>query len=70
MRIRDGKEHRYWTRGSRVQRQVLYLGGINDSRRVAWCRTIDVIDQDVYPTAVSPAYSSRLTRPNAYQTAP
>ncbi|CAN5777541.1 MAG: hypothetical protein USCGTAYLOR_02689 [Chromatiales bacterium USCg_Taylor] len=38
-RIKDGKAHRYWsivenrrTRGNRVvQRQVLYLGEVNDS---------------------------------------
>ena len=52
-RRKDGKEHRYWSivenrrcQGNRVvQRQVLYLGEINDSQRAAWCRTIDVIDQ-------------------------
>ncbi len=52
-RRKDGKEHRYWSivenrrcRGNRVvQRQVLYLGEINDTQRAAWCRTIDVIDQ-------------------------
>ena len=40
-RFKDGKEHRYWSvvenvrvRGGRVvQRQVLYLGEINDSQR-------------------------------------
>ena len=39
LRVKDGKEHRYWSivenrRGSSqrvVQRQVLYLGEINDS---------------------------------------
>jgi hypothetical protein len=49
-RFKDGKEHRYWsivenrrTRGGRVvQRQVLYLGEINDSQRTAWCRSIEV----------------------------
>ncbi len=49
-RFKDGKEHRYWsivenrrTPGGRVvQRQVLYLGEINDSQRAAWCRSIDV----------------------------
>ena len=50
---RDGKEHRYWSvvenvrvRGGRVvQRQVLYLGEINDSQRAAWCRSIAVLDE-------------------------
>ncbi len=51
-RFKDGKEHRYWsivesrrTPGGRVvQRQVLYLGEINDSQRAAWCRTIEVLE--------------------------
>ncbi len=49
-RRKDGKEHRSWSlvenrrvRGGRVvQRQVLYLGEINDSQRAAWRRTIEV----------------------------
>ncbi len=53
-RIKDGKEHRYWSiveskrcQGSRVvQRQVLYLGEINDSQKAAWCKTIDVVMED------------------------
>ena len=53
MRRKDGKEHRYWSvvenvrvRGGRVvQRQVLYLGEINDSQRAAWCRSIAVLDE-------------------------
>ena len=53
-RIKDGKEHRYWSivenrrvaDGRVVQRQVLYLGEINDSQKAAWCRTIDVLDED------------------------
>jgi len=50
-RRKDGKEHRYWSivenrraHGSRVvQRQVLYLGEINDSQHSAWCRALDVL---------------------------
>jgi hypothetical protein len=53
-RLKDGKEHRYWsivenrrTQGKRVvQRQVLYLGEINDSQKAAWCKTIEVIRED------------------------
>jgi hypothetical protein len=53
-RFKDGKEHRYWSivenrrvRGGRVvQRQVLYLGEINDSQRASWCRTIEVLDEE------------------------
>ncbi|MGH8551458.1 MAG: hypothetical protein ACRERU_23195 [Methylococcales bacterium] len=44
-RFKDGKEHGYWSivenrrvQGDGVvQRQVLYLGGINDSEQAAWC---------------------------------
>ena len=53
-RCKDGKTHRYWSvvenhrnrDGRVVQRQVLYLGEINDSQRAAWCRSIEVIDGD------------------------
>ena len=49
-RRKDGKIHRSWSlvenrrvRGGRVvQRQVLYLGEINDSQQAAWRRTIEV----------------------------
>ena len=49
IRRKDGKEHRYWSlvenrrvRGNRVvQRQVLYLGEINDTQRASWSRTIE-----------------------------
>ncbi len=50
-RFKDGKEHRYWSvvencrnrDGRVVQRQVLYLGEINDGQRAAWCRSIEVL---------------------------
>jgi transposase len=53
LRQKDGKEHRYWSivenrrSSSRrvVQRQVLYLGEINDSQKAAWCRCIEVFDE-------------------------
>ena len=65
-RIKDGKEHRYWDivenrrcgRGKIVQRQVLYLGEINDSQRESWCRTIEVFDENrerTMPLALFPA---------------
>lgn len=52
-RLKDGKEHRYWSivenrrvQGNRVvQRQVLYLGEINDSQQAAWCKTIEVFQE-------------------------
>ena len=51
-RIKDGKPHRYWSivenrrvANQRVlQRQVLYLGEINDSQKAAWCRSIEVLE--------------------------
>lgn len=52
-RIKDGKEHRYYTvvesrrlqSGKVMQRQVLYLGEINDSQQAAWRRTLEVFDE-------------------------
>lgn len=52
-RFKDGKEHRYWSivenrrcRGKRiVQRQVLYLGEINDVQHQGWCKTIEVLEE-------------------------
>src|SRR5438132_2437610 len=66
-RIKDGKEHRYWNivenrrcgRGKFVQRQVLYLGEINDAQRQSWCRTIEIFDENRERTmrlALFPAY--------------
>ncbi len=57
-RKKDGKEHRYWsvvenrrvTGGRVVQRQVLYLGEINDSQREAWRTTVEVFE-DGAPSA-------------------
>ncbi len=53
-RIKDGKEHFYWSlvenrrcRAHRVvQHTVLYLGEINDSQRQEWIRAIEVFDED------------------------
>ena len=53
-RLKDGKEHRYWSiveklrvTGDRtVDRHVLYLGEINDSQREAWLKTIEAFDED------------------------
>ena len=53
-RFKDGKEHRYWSiveskrcaGGKTVQRQVLYLGEINDSQHEAWCRVIEAFDEE------------------------
>jgi hypothetical protein len=65
-RIKDGKEHRYWSivesrrcvGGKVVQRPVLYLGEINDSQRQAWCRVIEAFDEEraqTLPLALFPA---------------
>jgi Transposase DDE domain len=51
-RLKDGKEHRYWNiveskrcaGGKVVQRQVLYLGEINDTQELAWRRSIEVLE--------------------------
>jgi transposase len=53
VRRKDGKTHRSWSivesrrysGGKVAHRHVLYLGEINDSQRVAWERTIEVIDE-------------------------
>ncbi len=52
-RFKDGKEHRYWNivenkrcaGGKVVQRQVLYLGEINDGQREAWSQQIEAFDE-------------------------
>jgi hypothetical protein len=51
-RTKDGKTHRYWNVvenrrvGRRViQRDLLYLGELNDVQRSGWVRTIEVIDR-------------------------
>ena len=53
-RRKDGKEHHYWSivenrrcsGGRVVQRQVLYLGEVNDTQREGWIRSIEVFDED------------------------
>jgi transposase len=53
-RRKNGKTHRYYTvvenrrisGGGTTQRQVLYLGEINDSQQEAWRRTLSVFDED------------------------
>jgi hypothetical protein len=34
-----------------VQRQVLYLGEINDSQQEAWCRVIEAFDEETKQTS-------------------
>ncbi len=60
-RFKNGKQHRYWSLaenqrcagGRMVQRQVLYLGEINDAQRTAWIKQIEVFDTQAqtYTTA-------------------
>ena len=53
-RIKDGNEHRYYTvvesrrlsSGKVAQKQVLYLGEINDSQQAAWRKTLEVFDEE------------------------
>jgi len=53
IRKKDGKEHRYFSvvenqrvaGGRVVQRQVLYLGEINDTQQLAWRRSIEVFEE-------------------------
>jgi transposase len=52
-RIKDGKEHRYWSvvenrridATRTVQKTLLYLGEINDSERAGWTRAIEAVDE-------------------------
>ena len=52
-RFKDGKPHRYWniveskrlSGGKVMQRQVLYLGEINDEQQQSWCRVIEAFDE-------------------------
>jgi len=51
-RIKDGKEHRYWsivesvrTERGVMKRQLLYLGELNDSQKAQWCSALDVMDE-------------------------
>lgn len=52
-RFKDGKPHRYWNiveskrlaGGKVMQRQVLYLGEINDEQQQSWCRVIEAFDE-------------------------
>lgn len=53
-RRKNGKSHRYFSvvesrrlaNGKSAQRQVLYLGEINDSQEAAWRKSIEVFDED------------------------
>jgi len=74
-RIKDGKEHRYWsivenhrTSDGRVhQRHVLYLGEINDSQQKAWWRSIEVLENgNKAPRKVSLFPEDRMVESSAH----
>src|SRR5271166_4355073 len=52
-RIKDGKEHRYWSvvenrrvsGGKTIQRQVLYLGEMGGSEQAQWNRALEAFDE-------------------------
>src|SRR5271166_4709296 len=52
-RIKDGKEHRYWSvvenrrvsGGKTIQRQVLYLGEIASGQQAQWNRALEAFDE-------------------------
>jgi hypothetical protein len=55
-RIKDGKEHRYWSiaekyrcaDGRSVDRHVLYLGEINDSQQARWLQCIEAFEEGTH----------------------
>ena len=70
-RKKNGKEHRYWNLvenrrvagGQVVQRQVLYLGEINDSQCEVWRKSIEVFeDGRSAPRTVAP-FAEEQTAP-------
>ena len=76
-RFKDGKEHRYWSivenrrlpSGKVSQRQVLYLGEINDSQKAGWCKAIEVLDgKDNKPTQLALFPDDREAPELAYET--
>ena len=78
-RIKDGKEHRYYTvvesrrlqSGKVAQRQVLYLGEINDSQQGAWRKTLEVFDEQQHRcTPLSLFAEDRLVPADAIDSVP
>jgi len=55
-RIKDGKEHRYWSiaekhrgaDGRAVDWHLLYLGEINDSQQASWLRCIEAVEEGTH----------------------
>jgi hypothetical protein len=75
-RRKDGKIHRSWSivesrrydGGKVAHRHVLYLGELNDSQRIAWQRTLAVIDErtgESRQMALFPVETNRAAPPPA-----
>jgi hypothetical protein len=55
-RVKDGKEHRYWSiaekarcaDGRSVDRHLLYLGEINDSQQASWLHCIEAFEEGTH----------------------
>jgi len=70
-RIKDGKEHCYWNivesrrcaGGKVVQRQVLYLGEINDGQHESWCRVIEAFDEQTQQRTQLALFPAETTVP-------
>src|SRR5215813_7445284 len=70
-RYKDGKEHSYFSLcekvvcadGHRVERQVFYLGEINDSQREGWLKLIEAFDTDQQQQTKLALFSSERPLP-------
>jgi len=70
-RYKDGKEHNYFSLcekvvcagGRRVERQVFYLGEINDSQREGWLKQIEAFDTDQQQQTKLALFSSERPLP-------
>jgi hypothetical protein len=68
-RFKNSEEHRYWNivenrrcaSGKVVQRQVLYLGEIDDDQHDDWSRAIEVFDEDARRHTQLHAYCLHVT---------
>lgn len=74
-RFKNGKDHCYWsiaekvrTRRGWVQRQLLYLGEINDSQKEAWTKVTEVFDTAKDKTVELALYPARQALPEHAQT--
>ena len=74
-RFKNGKDHCYWsiaekvrTRRGWIQRQLLYLGEINDSQKEAWTKVTEVFDAAKDKTVELALYPARQALPEHAQT--